>query len=78
MGITKTTNLLIVYIAIFVMFAGNVLYATYSVRENGRKFCAIITTVNDAYATEEPKTELGIKLKNDYRQLERDLDCDRP
>lgn len=71
------SRLLIVYLAIFVMVAVSVGYSTYAVRDNNRKFCSIITTVNDAYAKDDPKTEIGIQLKKDYIQLERDLNCRR-
>jgi len=70
-------SLLVVYLSIFAMVLINISYSTYAVRENGRKFCSIITTVNDAYSKDDPKTEIGVQLKKDYIQLERDLNCDR-
>lgn len=70
--------LLLVYISMFAMCAISIFYADYSVRESGRKFCDIITTVNDAYkdpAVPEPTTELGRKLKQNYADLEERLRC---
>jgi hypothetical protein len=55
-----------------------VLYADYSISENGKKFCDIITTVNDAYQdpdVPEPTTDLGRKLKKNYAELEERLRC---
>jgi len=56
----------------------SIMYANYSIEENGRKFCDIITTVNDAYqdpGVPPPTTDLGKKLKKNYADLEERLDC---
>lgn len=67
---------LIVYISMLLMAGGSIWISNENSKENGRKFCDIITTVNGAYKTgPEPTTDLGRKLKADYAALESRLDC---
>ncbi len=66
-----------VYIAMVTLAFTSALWADYSIRENGRKFCDIITTVNEAYQNgPEPTTDLGKDLKRKYAELEKRLDCE--
>ena len=74
----KDKSLLFVYLMMFGLVGASIFYSSYSVQESGRKFCDIITTVNDAYqdpAYPEPTTDLGRKLKRNYAELEDRLDC---
>ena len=69
-------NIAILYFCILSMSAVTLWYSTYTSRETGRKFCDIITTVNAAYKDgPEPTTELGKKIKVQYADLEKRLDC---
>lgn len=71
-------SLAIVYGSMLLLCAASVMYANYSVRESNRKFCDIVTTVNNAYKDPkypQPTTDLGKKLKQDYAELEQRLGC---
>lgn len=70
-------SVIVIYISMLAMCAFSIVYANYSVKESGRNFCDIITTVNDAYAEEQPVTDLGRKLKQNYIDLEKRLECER-
>lgn len=68
--------LVVVYISMFAMTAVSLWYSNYTAIESGRKFCDIIVTVNNAYKSgNEPITDLGKKLKQDYAELEKRLNC---
>jgi len=67
---------IVTYVSMLVMAVTSILYTTISQHHTEQKFCNIINTVNDAYdKAPEPTTQLGRDLKQNYRQLEADLDC---
>lgn len=69
---------IVTYTTMVVLAFTSILYTTISQKHTEQKFCNIITTVNDAYRDyPEPQTDLGKKLKADYKVLEADLGCHR-
>lgn len=70
---------IVTYFAMIVLATSSIIYTTIAQHHTEQKFCAIVTSVNDAYKdSPEPTTPLGKKLKGQYAQLEIDLRCPRP
>jgi hypothetical protein len=68
----------VTYFAMVVLATTSIIYTTISQHRTEQKFCAIVTSVNDAYKEyPEPTTELGKNMKIQYAQLENDLGCKR-
>lgn len=43
--------------------------------ESDRKWCEVVTTMDDAYRSSPPQTDIGRKLANDMAELRRRLGC---
>lgn len=68
----------VLYITMVVLTSVSIFYSYHTNLQSDRKFCEIVMNINDAYeASEEPRTELGKKLRKNYADLERSLNCDR-
>ena len=69
---------IVTYATMVVLTFTSILYTTISQKHTEQKFCAIVTSVNDAYNDyPEPTTDLGKKMKTQYKVLEADLGCRR-
>ena len=69
---------LVVYASMILLTAASTVYSYNTNLQSDRKFCELIMNVNDAYAgAPEPATDLGKKLKQNYIDLERSLECER-
>lgn len=74
----KNAPLIFVYLSMFAFCAVSIWYANYATEKGNQKFCDIINTVNSAYndtSVPEPTTDLGKKLKQNYKDLKERLDC---
>jgi hypothetical protein len=50
-------------------------YADHTRRESERKWCSVVTTLDDAYHSTPPQTPIGRKIAADLARLRRDLGC---
>jgi hypothetical protein len=62
--------------------AGGVAYTSWSIgqqdrteRENDRRWCQLLTTLDDAYRAAPPQSETGRRLAADIHQLRAELGC---
>lgn len=69
---------IVTYVTMVVLTFTSILYTTISQKHTEQKFCAIVTSVNDAYNDyPEPATDLSKQMKAQYKALEADLGCHR-
>jgi hypothetical protein len=62
-------------VSTFVAAAASMLYANHTARESERKWCGIVSTMDDAYRATPPQTPAGRKLAADIRHLRVDFGC---
>lgn len=68
----------VLYVTMLALTGVSIFYSYNTNLQSDRKFCEIVMNINDAYAqSPEPQTELGMKLRQNYIDLERSLNCER-
>jgi hypothetical protein len=55
--------------------AGAVLYADHVATESNRKWCGIMSTLDDAYVQARPTTSAGQKIAREIHRLRTDFGC---
>jgi hypothetical protein len=78
--ITTPKSLIVVMIVVFVSIVavgiGSVLYSNYVARESNRKWCGIVTTLDDAYTqSPAPTMPVGKRIAIEMKELRRDFGC---
>jgi hypothetical protein len=53
-------------------------YANRVARESERKWCGVVSTMDDAYRTSPPSTPAGRRIARDIAQLREDFGCPMP
>lgn len=59
----------------FAMVIGGILYTNHVAEANSRKWCAFLTTLDDAYQQNKPQSPTGRQLATDIHNLRHDLRC---
>lgn len=57
------------------MTAANLLWTSYQVGANNRKWCATVVLIDSAYRSKPPATPTGRELATDFGQLRRGFGC---
>jgi hypothetical protein len=65
----------VAFIACVSIAGSSVAYANYVQRESDRKWCKLVTTLDDAYRGQPPTTAAGKNVAESIAQLRRDLGC---
>ncbi|MDG4762374.1 hypothetical protein [Micromonospora sp. WMMD710] len=53
----------------------SIAYTNASARESERKWCGVVTTLDDAYEVTPPQTPAGRKIAEDIARLRADFGC---
>lgn len=71
-----------VVLSMFLLAAANVIYTGWvdsqrdeAEREADRRWCALLVTLDDAYSSTPPATEIGRRVAAAIHSLRTDLDC---
>lgn len=74
--------LVVTFAATLLLAVLGVLYTNWSIsrqdkaeRENDRRWCEMLVTLDDAYGSTPPQSELGRRLAADIHKLRIDLGC---
>ncbi|GAB2951801.1 hypothetical protein GCM10027280_45240 [Micromonospora polyrhachis] len=68
-------TLLAVVVSVLVTAAAALVIADRAARESERRWCDVITTMDEAYRVAPPQTEIGQRLARDLAALREDFDC---
>jgi hypothetical protein len=68
-------SLVAILVSVLVTVAAAVVYTNSTARESERKWCDVVTTMDDAYQVAPPTTEIGRKLARDIHRLRERFDC---
>lgn len=68
-------SLVAILISVLVTVAATVVYTNSTARESERKWCSLVSTLDDAYRITPPTTEIGRKLARDIHTLRERFDC---
>ncbi len=68
-------TLLVVSVTILIMLSINVFVSNYQANEEGRKLCALMTTLDTAYQAAPPSTPTGRQVAADVHHLRDTLGC---
>jgi hypothetical protein len=52
-----------------------ILYANYIDSESNRRWCGVVTTLDDAYSQNRPTTPIGLALARELNELRHDFEC---
>lgn len=67
---------LVVALVFAILAAGaSMVYANRVAAESERKWCGVVTTLDEAYRVTPPRTPAGQKIAQDIRRLRGDFDC---
>lgn len=75
MGFRTGWSLVMVLAFAVIVAAGSILYSNHVARESERKWCGLVTSLDDAYRAAPPQSQLGQKLARDIYQLRVDFHC---
>jgi hypothetical protein len=67
--------LALAFVSAFVAAGASMLYSNHAARESERKWCGVVSTMDDAYRATPPQTPAGRKIAADIRHLRADFDC---
>jgi hypothetical protein len=67
--------LLAVIVSILGVGFGVILYATHIDSESNRRWCGVVSTLDNAYSQYVPTTPLGQELAREIKQLRNDFGC---
>jgi hypothetical protein len=70
-----TYALCAVVVSIIGVGLGVILYANYIDSESNRRWCGVVTTLDDAYSQNRPTTPIGQELARELRNLRVDFGC---
>jgi len=75
MGFRTGWSLVMVLFFAVLVGAGSVVYSNHVAAESQRKWCSLISTMDEAYSATPPTTEIGRKLARDIKSLRAEFDC---
>lgn len=74
--------LVAVVVSMMLLAAAGIVYTNWAIgrqdkaeRENDRRWCEMLVTLDDAYGSSPPQSELGRRLAADIHKLRIDLGC---
>jgi hypothetical protein len=67
--------LVAVIVSILGVAAVVIIYANYIDSQSNRRWCGVVTTLDDAYSQHTPTTAIGQDLAHELRQLRNDFGC---
>jgi len=67
--------LVVIYLSMFALVVGTMLYTNYVAEENNRKWCHLLVTLDESYSSTPPVSALGRKIAADIHGLRADLKC---
>ncbi|MEV4212911.1 hypothetical protein [Micromonospora sp. NPDC049662] len=67
--------LVAVLLAAFASSAVSIIYSNEAARQSERRWCGVVSTLDDAYRQTPPQTPAGLKIARDIRQLRADFGC---
>jgi hypothetical protein len=68
-------SLVALLVSMFVLAVAGVVYTRHVQHESERKWCSLISTLDAAYQSQPPQTQLGRNLAADMARLRRQLRC---
>lgn len=66
------------FVAAIVAAAASMLYTNHAAHESERKWCGVVSTMDDAYRDTPPQTPTGRKIAADIARLRADFGCPAP
>jgi hypothetical protein len=73
--VVRRYALVAVYVSMVVLTMASLLYAQHVAESSARKWCSLVSTLDDAYRGQPPTTPTGERVASDIHQLRRDLRC---
>lgn len=68
--------LLVSFLACITVMLGSVMYANHVAQESERKWCRVVTTMDDAWKDRPPPSSSGQQLAEEIRRLRAEFRCD--
>ena len=75
MGFKTGWALAMMFVFAALVGVGSIVYSNRTAAESERKWCGLVTSLDDAYRSAPPQSPLGQKLARDIYQLRLDFHC---
>lgn len=68
-------SMLISFLCALVISLSGIIYTGQSNADNNRQWCELLTTLDTAYSSTPPQSELGLKVARSIHQLKENFGC---
>lgn len=66
---------IVAYLATLAIGAAALLYADHVDSQSNRRWCGLVTTLDDTYTSQLPTTQLGQSIAREIKQLRHEFGC---
>lgn len=68
-------SLIMVFVSIIIVTVTGIFYTGYSIRKNNQKWCEFLITMDEAYESIPPTSDLGKKIFRSFHELKINYEC---